>query len=958
MKLRTKVILISVLASGFVLLLVLALLIPRTRKERLDLIAADMSRQLEHLDFAVTEFIEETEHDVRTLSENELIRTQDDEAFTNFINADEETFTYNIGDLEQDIIHVLNTYRLNHPYVNSVYMGRENGSFVRSHLRARPTQYDPRERPWYTLAKENPTEVMRTAPYQSVTTTDVNIGVVTTLVDDAGEVYGVLGADITLANLADYISDFDVGYEGQLLLVNEFGTILAAGDDENLFNDIQTLFDAPINEIMDGDQGFVVIDEAYVFFRTSLSLEWKIAVMIPAKVINHETISAFFYPLLALSLSLILFSVIALTSLNFYVIKPIEELSGLTQKITKTGDLDHLVEVRNNDEISVLTRSFNRMIDSIRDGEKDLLHYIEQLEAIRQASLSLTSSLEMGPVLNSVLEHVLKLVEADDAQIYLYSDGVLTVDAAKFIGQQDEELYAKPREGGLTETVARSGERKIIPDISKDPLFSSWQWSGALGSFPLRSEGQVCGVMNIAFKIPHEYTESELRILELLADQAAVAIQNANLHKQVQRHAGELEEEVKLATKEIQKRSEELAALYELGKEITSTLDLDLMLQIIADDVVNLVEADNSLILLIDTEKEKIINAVGHGYSQEHLTGLTFKEFQAGLSGWVLTKKEPTLSADIQIDERNRGNALASAKRSGSGPVAVAPLLIENEVIGTLTIINKQNKNAFTQSDLNQVTMLAGQAAIAIQNAQLYEAAQEADRLKSAFLASMSHELRTPLNSIIGFTGMILDGLVGPVSDEQAKQLGMVFDSAEHLLNLINDILDISKIEAGQIETSSELFNMSALVEKVLQSISPLAERKALAIVAEIAPEVGQITSDQRRVEQILINLVNNAIKFTEQGTVSIECQVDNEWLITRVVDTGIGINSEDTGKIFKAFRQIDTGLARQYEGTGLGLSICKKIVEILGGDIWVESEWGKGSTFSFTLPLLKEKEE
>jgi len=837
MKLRTKVILISVLVSGLVLLLILAMLVPRTREERLILIEADMSRQLEHIDFTITEFIEEKEHDVRALSENELVRTKDDDAFTSFLYADEETFEYNIGALEQSIISVLNTYRLNHPYVNSVYMGRENGSFVRSHSRSRPTQYDPRERPWYTLAKENPTQVMRTAPYQSVTNPDVNIGVVTALVNDEGEMYGVIGADITLVNLTDYISDFDVGYEGQLLLFDEQGTILSTREEDNLFNNIQTLFDVRVDEIMDGDRGFVVMEEEYVFFRSSSSLGWKIAVMIPARVINQETINAFFYPLLALSLSLILFSVIALVSLNFYVIKPLEELSVLTQEITKTGKLNQLIEVRSNDEISVLTRSFNRMIDSIRVGKEDLLYSIEQLEAIRQASLSLTSSLEMEPVLNSVLEHVLKLVEADDAQIYLYSDGVLSFDAAKFVDERDEELYAKPREGGLTNTVARSGKRKIIPDVSKDSLFSNWNWHGSIGSFPLLSEGHVCGVMNIAFKNTHEYTESELRILELLADQAAVAIQNANLHNQVKFHAEELEEEVILATKEIQKRADELTTLFEVGKEITSTLDLDPMLQIIADDVVNLVEADKSLILLLDFEQEKLKKSVGHGFSNKQLIGLTFEEIQDGLSGWVINNKEPTLSTDIQSDERNRGKALENAKRSGDGPVAIAPLLIEDEVIGTLTVINNRQKRSFTQSDLNLVIMLAGQAAIAIQNAQLYEAAQEADHLKSAFLASMSHELRTPLNSIIGFTGMMLDGLVGPLSDEQTKQLGMVFESAEHLLNLINDILDISKIEAGQVEISSEPFNMQTVIEKVVLSIAPQVERKALAVVTEIGPE-------------------------------------------------------------------------------------------------------------------------
>ena len=231
--------------------------------------------------------------------------------------------------------------------------------------------------------------------------------------------------------------------------------------------------------------------------------------------------------------------------------------------------------------------------------------------------------------------------------------------------------------------------------------------------------------------------------------------------------------------------------------------------------------------------------------------------------------------------------------------------------------------------------------------------AQDADRLKSAFLATMSHELRTPLNSIIGFTGIMLQGIVGPLNDEQTKQLIMVQSSARHLLALINDVLDISKIEAGQLDIYSKPFDMREAIEKVVQTASPLAEKKGLALTTEVAPEVGRISSDRRRVEQILLNLLNNAVKFTKKGEVRIESEVSGDWLVTRVVDTGIGIRPEDMEVLFEPFQQVDSGLTRQYEGTGLGLSICKRLVEMLGGEIWAESEGeGKGSTFTFTLPV------
>jgi len=232
------------------------------------------------------------------------------------------------------------------------------------------------------------------------------------------------------------------------------------------------------------------------------------------------------------------------------------------------------------------------------------------------------------------------------------------------------------------------------------------------------------------------------------------------------------------------------------------------------------------------------------------------------------------------------------------------------------------------------------------------EAAESANRVKSAFLASMSHELRTPLNSIIGFTGIVLSELAGPLNLEQKKQLKMVKGSSHHLLDLINDVLDISKIEAGEVEISREEFNLRQVIDQVAASLRPLAEQKGLWLDSQIAPEVNSVVSDERRVRQVLINLVNNAVKFTEKGGVKITCRKKEDEVEIEVTDTGIGIREEDMGKLFKPFQQLDTGTARRYEGTGLGLSVCKKILDMLGGTIRVVSQYGKGTTFAFTLPV------
>jgi len=232
------------------------------------------------------------------------------------------------------------------------------------------------------------------------------------------------------------------------------------------------------------------------------------------------------------------------------------------------------------------------------------------------------------------------------------------------------------------------------------------------------------------------------------------------------------------------------------------------------------------------------------------------------------------------------------------------------------------------------------------------ELAETADQLKSAFLATMSHELRTPLNSIIGFTGILIQELPGPLNAEQRKQLEMVRESSRHLLSLINDVLDISKIEAGQLRIHREPFDLHTSIMKIIDLVKPLAEKKRLLLHANLAPATGTLVSDPRRVEQILLNLLNNAIKFTEKGTVTLGVETIEAAVRLSVSDTGIGIKPEDLSKLFEPFQQVDSGLTRQHEGTGLGLAICRRLAGLLGGKIDVTSALGKGSVFTLTLPL------
>ncbi len=626
-------------------------------------------------------------------------------------------------------------------------------------------------------------------------------------------------------------------------------------------------------------------------------------------------------------------------------------LTDITQRVQVENDLrrhqEHLEELvaARTTELTASNKYLAQEIKERVHTEVALQENLKRTNTLYQVSRSLITVENLSDLLQSVVDRMADALPADRIVLFLLDHEAEVVTHAVSGGAGQEHVfspnYAELQEG-LTGWVLREREPtlspKNVPDPRESELVQQRRIDTNCGSIivaPLQYGSRLLGTIT-AINTPEDadFTEKDMDLVMAMANQTAVAIENARLYE------------------ETAIRAQEISILYNVGQKTAATLDMPTILNTIVEATVQVVRADKSLLLLVDTNEGKLLEAVGQGFTHEELRRQSYIEFQDGISGWVLREKESTLSDDIQTDARNQGIALINARRSSDKSVAVAPIMIGAEVVGTLAAVNGRHRVSFAVADLNLVTILARQAAAAIHNARLYEAAQEADRIKSAFLASMSHELRTPLNSIIGFTGIILQGLAGPLNDEQAKQMRMVQGSARHLLALINDVLDISKIEAGQIRVEKSKFEVRTAVNNVIHIVTPLAEKKSLPLQVTIDPKVGEIVSDQRRVEQILLNLVNNAIKFTDEGQVSVVCKVDGDYLIVNVADSGMGIKPESQHLLFKPFQQVKTGLDRQHEGTGLGLSISKRLVEILGGNIWLESEWGIGSTFSFSLPL------
>ncbi len=432
---------------------------------------------------------------------------------------------------------------------------------------------------------------------------------------------------------------------------------------------------------------------------------------------------------------------------------------------------------------------------------------------------------------------------------------------------------------------------------------------------------------------------------------------------------------------------------------LTNSLDLKELLNVLLDFMRQIVPYDRARVVLLE-EGSRLRMVTSRGFDAEidrEVDAAVLPNYQTNpLITPLISEQTCVVVDDIDAYPDWESYAGRGHGRSWMG----VPLVSQGQVLGYFSL-DRNEPGFFTEESKGLASSLAAQAAVAIQNARLHEAlrqyadelegrvaerttelarrvaevealnrsaqqlnedlkeavkkAESADRLKSAFLATMSHELRTPLNSIIGFTGILLQKLVGPLSEEQEKQLKMVQGSARHLLELINDVLDISKIEADQIVLVMEEFDLCTSIQSSVEKVKHPAEKKGLMLVTDLQPGSVPVTSDRRRVEQILINLLNNAVKFTETGSVTIQSRVTDGQVKVSVTDTGIGIREEDLQTLFKPFRQVDTGITRQYEGTGLGLSICKRLVDLLGGTISVSSDPGKGSTFAFDLPLSRE---
>ena len=502
------------------------------------------------------------------------------------------------------------------------------------------------------------------------------------------------------------------------------------------------------------------------------------------------------------------------------------------------------------------------------------------------------------------------------------------------------ELYLKPDSPTAISDVQHDPR---LDDYLRDILIEKFNARSAL-FLPLVVAGQWIGYINGIYQTKTEFSEKEIRRLMTLVGQAAVAIQNIRLIDETRR------------------RADQLQTAAEIARDSSSTLALDTLL----DRAVSLIchgfgYYHATVFLLDDSEKNAFVHSsTGEAGMEMKRRGHKLAVGSKSIIGYVTHTGESLVVNDVSQDPIHRPNPLLPHTQAELG----IPLKIGNRVIGAFDV-QSTDVDAFKPDDIAVLQTLADQIAVAVDNARSYELSllameemRKADQLKSQFLANMSHELRTPLNSIIGFSRVILKGIDGPITETQGQDLEAIYNSGQHLLNLINDILDLSKIEAGKMELTFENnVNLSDLINSVMSTVVGLVKDKPIELQRQIEPGLPAVRADPIKVRQILINLFSNAAKFTDEGSITITASTQIEQsghreVIIRVTDTGQGIAIEDQEKLFQPFSQVDASPTRKTGGSGLGLSICRHLVEMHGGQIDLESNLGEGSTFYFTLPV------
>ncbi|HXJ81620.1 MAG TPA: GAF domain-containing protein [Candidatus Methylomirabilis sp.] len=854
--------------------------------------------------------------------------------------------------------------------------GKEQLSVSRLKMDLASSRTDYSKDPRFTVARGNPPSQPGRTYFSPVHFRKESEPYMT--VSMAGGNGTVTVAEVNLKFIWDVVSQIKIGKAGHAYVVDSSGQLIAHPDislvlkksDLSALPQVQAARAAASGVGAAGEPATIAEDlqgrQVLTASAPISPLGWIVFVEQPL-VEAFEGIRASIIRAALLILAGVALSVLAGLVLARRMVKPIQALQAGAARIG-AGDLGHRIGVKTGDELETLADQFNRTAAQLQESYANLEQKVEARtrelsEALEQQTATSEilrvisgSPTAVEPVFNAVAENAARVCHADDATIFRL-DG----DSLRVVGHHG------PIENplGLRVPVARGtvGGRSILErraiqvvdlqaeagEFPEGSAFAREYGHRTIVTVPLLREGVPLGTISLRRTYAEPFTDKQIALLQTFADQAVIAIENVRLFKELQER-----------TRALARSVEELQVLGEVGRAVSSTLDLETVLTTIIRRANQLSGTDFGVIYEYDEATEQFRLRATENLAEDLVEILRTTPLARGegAMGRAAEAREPVQIPDILEEGTYQSSVRDALVRSGHRALLAVPLLREDTIIGGL-VVNRKAPGAFPPETVELLKTFATQSVLAIQNARLFREIEEksaelevANRHKSEFLANMSHELRTPLNAVIGFSEVLIDRLFGELNVKQEEYLQDILSSGRHLLSLINDILDLSKIEAGRMELDLGPFDLPVAVDNALTLVRERASRHGIGLKVSVDPRVGQIVADERKVKQVLVNLLSNAVKFTsEGGQVTVSVARANGSVEIAVSDTGIGIAHEDQDTIFEEFRQVGSDYTRKREGTGLGLPLAKRFVELHGGRIWVKSEVGKGSTFTFSIP-------